>query len=147
MSESTPFANGRRTSGSGVRSLNGGMLWGGNTDPVSGVYSNDMSRLMQALQDWHDKFLVETSTLTIIEMLKFNRTLSEGIDETLSRHENLRSRVKSLAAGFDLPHAAASWLLFEALGIPKRERPLLLHPHRGTCPTNEEAMRALSTTI
>ncbi|MDA8584390.1 hypothetical protein N9L68_09135 [bacterium] len=130
-----------------VRSLDGDMLRDGNADPVSGRYSNGMPLLMQALQDRHDKFPVETPSLSIIGMLKFNRRHSLGIDETLSRYDNLRSRVKSHAVGFDLPHAAASWILLEALGIPTRERPLPLQPHGGTFPTKEEGMITLSTTI
>ena len=59
--------------------------------------------------------------MTIIEMLKFSMRHSEPIDETLSQYDDLRSILKSLAAGFDLPHAAASWLLLEALGIHKRD--------------------------
>ena len=117
-----------------IRTLNGDMLRDGNTNVTTGVHESGMSLLMQALQDRYDKFPVETSTSAIIEMLRFHRNPVASIDDTLSRYENIRAKVKSLAAGFDLPHAAASWLLFEALRIPKQHWPLLLPPFGGTFP-------------
>ena len=66
------------------------------------------------------QFAVETSTRVIIDLLGFRRWLAESIGEALARFAALRQQVRSQAAGFDLPCPVMSWLLLEAMRVPRR---------------------------
>ncbi|MDA8583220.1 hypothetical protein N9L68_03280 [bacterium] len=130
-----------------VRSLNVDLLRSGHVNLATGVHDTGMSLLLQPLQDRHGKFPVDLSTSAIVNMLWLGQNRTEIIDDTLSRYENLRTHVKTVQPGIDLPVAAASWILMEAWMIPKSSWPLLSQWFGGTLPTNEEAMIALMTQI
>ena len=54
---------------------------------------------------------------------------------------------QSQAAGFDLPVPVASWLLLEALRVPRASWPLVLTPWNNQLPTDDEGLRQLMVSI
>ena len=71
-------------------------------------------------------FSVETSTRVMIDMLQFRRKGTESIDEALALFKTFWGHVRAQAAGFDLPVPVLSWLLLEAIRVPRRTWPLAL---------------------
>lgn len=67
----------------------------------------------------------------------FRRRSSESIDEAMSRFETLRNRVRQSAPGFDLPVPVTTWLLLEAVYMPRQMWPLVLAPFNQTFPETE----------
>eukprot|EP00973_Karenia_brevis_P033603 4632717-Karenia_brevis.AAC.1 len=74
---------------------------------------------------------VETTSMGIIELLTFCRAYHESIDDALTRFEVLRTNAGENVANFNLPVAAAAWLMLEALGIPGNTWPVLLQNNVG----------------
>ena len=103
--------------------------------------------LLRGLERRHGGFAVETSTRCVIELLQFRRRIAESIDEALSRFETCRMQAQMQAAGFDLPVPVASWLLLEALRVPRASWPLVLIPWHSQLPTDEEVLRQLMVSI
>eukprot|EP00973_Karenia_brevis_P075454 10480421-Karenia_brevis.AAC.1 len=80
----------------------------------------------------------------IIELLTFRRAYHEGIDDALTRFEVIRTNAGEYVANFNLPVAAAVWLLLEALGIPRNTWPILLQTNvGGSLPTSNAEMQEL----
>ena len=100
----------------------------GRLDPVTGIVETGLTILLRGLERRHGSFAVETSTRCIIELLQFKRKGAESIDEALSRFETCRMQSQAQAPGFDLPILVTSWLLLEALRVPRASWPLVLTP-------------------
>ena len=130
-----------------TRSVPTTQLRDGRVDPVTGVVSSGLTMLVQGLERRFGQFAVETSTRCIIDLLGFRRRQVESIDEALARFETLRSQVQAQAVGFDLPTPVLSWLLLEALSIPRRTWPLVLAPWQGRLPEDDGALRELLDAI
>ena len=126
-----------------VRGVPAAELRDGRQNPQTGVIDTGLQILVRGLERRFGAFAVETSTRVIIDLLQFRRRGSESIDEALARFETLRGRVQAQAAGFDLPVPVTSWLLLEALHVPRRTWPLVLMAFNGQLPEQEEASRAL----
>lgn len=130
-----------------ARSVPTQQLRDGRVDPVNGVVVPGLAMLVQGLTRRLGKFAVETSTRCIIDLLGFRRQQTESIDEALARFEALRGQVLAQAAGFELPTPVLSWLLLEALYIPRRTWPLVLNAWQGRLPENDDQLRDLLDSI
>ena len=119
----------------------------GRLDPVTGAVVPGLTMLVQGLTRRFGQFEVETSTRCIIDLLGFRRRPMESIDEALARFETLRGQVLAQAAGFELPVPVLSWLLLEALHIPRRTWLIVLHAYRGRLPENDEQLRDLLDSV
>ena len=130
-----------------VREIPTTELRDGRQDPVTGDVSSGLNMLTQGWTRRFGQFAVETSTSCIINMLTFRRLATENVDESLSRFETLRMQVRGQAAGFDLPVPVTSWLLLEAMHIPRRTWPLVLAPWHGRMPEDNEGLKNLCESI
>ena len=106
-----------------------------------------LAMLVRGLAWRFGQFAAETSTRCIIDLLGFWRRTEESIDEALARFETLRDQVLAQAAGFELPTPVLSWLLLEALYIPRRTWPLVLNAWQGRLPENDDQLRDLLDSI
>ena len=130
-----------------VRQVPVAELRDGRLDPLTGVIESGLKILLRGLERRHGGFAVETSTRCIIELLQFRRRGGESIDEALSRFETCRMQTQTQATGFDLPVPVASWLLLEALRVPRASWPLVLTPWHNQLPTDDQGLRQLMESI
>eukprot|EP00973_Karenia_brevis_P005945 809113-Karenia_brevis.AAC.1 len=87
---------------------------------------------------------VETTIMGIIELLTLRRADHKSIDDALIRVEVLRTNAGENVANFNLPVAAAAWLLVEALGIPHNTWPILRQTNAGgNVPTSNADIQEL----
>ena len=130
-----------------VRQVPVAELRDGRLDPITGAIESGLTILLRGLERRHGGFAVETSTRCIIELLQFKRRGSESIDEALSRFETCRQQTQTQAAGFDLPIPVVSWLLLEALRVPRASWPLVLFPWNNQLPQDDPGLAQLMVSI
>ena len=130
-----------------VRQVPVAELRDGRLDPVTGAQETGLQILLRGLERRHGGFAVETSTRCIIELLQFKRKGAESIDEALSRFETCRMQTQTLATGFDLPVPVVSWLLLEALRVPRASWPLVLTPWHNQLPVDDQGLRQLMESV
>ena len=106
-----------------VRAVPAQELRDGRFNPQTQGVDAGLQILVRGLERRFGAFAVETSTRIIIDLLQFRRRGTESIDEALARFETLRGHVLAQAAGFDLPVPVLSWLLLEAMHVPRRTWP------------------------
>ena len=130
-----------------VRQVPVAELRDGRLDPLTGTIETGLKILLRGLERRHGGFAVETSTRCILELLQFRRRGAESIDEALSRFETARMQTQQQAVGCDLPVPVASWLLLEALRVPRASWPLVLTPWNNQLPTDDQGLRQLMERI
>jgi hypothetical protein len=119
-----------------VRGIDPGLLRNGRTN-VAGDQESGLEVLIAGLVRRHGQYAVETSTTAIIELLRFDRKFKENIVESLSRFETLRQAANNMA-GFTLPVPVLTWMLLEAVSVPRPMWPLILTPYGGQFLTTEQ---------
>ena len=111
-----------------IRELPPAELRDGRINALTGDRETGLEILLRGLARRHGQYAVEVSTSCIIELLSFRRRSSESIDKAMSQCETQRNRVRQSAPGFDLPVPVATWLLVEAVNVPRQMWPLVLAP-------------------
>jgi len=102
--------------------------------------------VLRGLQRRFGQLAMETSVQSIVELLSFKLMSWESIDDTLGRFETVRATADTVD-GFGLPVAALSWLVLEALQVPRSSWPLLLRNYGGHFPISEAHFEAMVTQI
>jgi len=100
-----------------------------------------MECLIAGLRDRFGSLDVETSIMSIIELLTYKRKTWESIDDAIARFEATRTRATNNTQQFDMPVAALAWMLLEALSIPRPIWPLIFQASGGQLPTTDEQLR------
>jgi len=82
---------------------------------------------------------IETTVMTLVELITFRRQGGESIDDCCARYEALRNRISGLDQAIQIPYPVTAFLFLEAIQVPRAVWPIVLQASNGTLPLTQDA--------